>query len=360
MKKKYLLRFVAILFFLSFSFLLYVYIILLNFEYNDYDNYLLGTVKHISDNKLISYLEDNNIDKSFMKYYKEIINSDNLTFASKDNNVYDVYNEDYLLFTIKLGIKKKVNKFGLINYDVLRVKEIKPHLERGIIYYDVVIPSNYKLYVDDVLIKDFISEKEYPNMKFMYDNSDMPKIRTYQVNNLKGIEKIKITNFLDEEVKVEKKGYVYNLDEYVIGKDTYEEALKYLKGEVDVLNMAKMWSLFLTNDLNGNRNGFDNLSNYLIRGSELYKRAYKWATGVDITFTSKHTLDKRAFSNEKIFNFKIYDSNLFSCDVYLEKLMHIENKRQVVKDIMNDTIYFAYEKDGFRMVNIRAIGGSNL
>ena len=133
-------------------------------------------------------------------------------------------------------------------------------------------------------------------------------------------------------------------------------AKQMIKGEVDPLQIATDWSLYLSNDLSGRLNGFYNINKYLIENSYMWNYAYKWATNVDITFISKHTFDNPPFTNQKVSNFKIYNENAFSCEVYLEKNMII-NKRtdNKLQDVMNERMYFAYYNGEWKLVNMQSV-----
>ena len=72
--------------------------------------------------------------------------------------------------------------------------------------------------------------------------------------------------------------------------------------------------------------------------------AYQWATSIDITFVSNHTLKNPAFTNESVTDFVIYGDNAFSCSVNLEKNMRIANGKDKV-DVMHDKLYFVYYDD---------------
>ena len=43
-----------------------------------------------------------------------------------------------------------------------------------------------------------------------------------------------------------------------------EEAKQYIKGEINISAVAKDWSLYLTDDLQGRLHGYDNIGKYLI------------------------------------------------------------------------------------------------
>ena len=87
--------------------------------------------------------------------------------------------------------------------------------------------------------------------------------------------------------------------------------------------------------------------------SELLKFAYKWATNIDITFISNHTLEKEIFTNEKVENFEVYNENAFSCEVYLEKNMRVNGKP--LQDKMHDKMYFVKQEGIWKLVNMESI-----
>ena len=79
----------------------------------------------------------------------------------------------------------------------------------------------------------------------------------------------------------------------------------------------------------------------LENGTSLYDMAYSWATSIDITFTSQHTLKNPTFTNTKVSDFEVYGKDAFSCTVYLEKNMRIANGKDKV-DVMHDKLYFVH------------------
>ncbi len=132
--------------------------------------------------------------------------------------------------------------------------------------------------------------------------------------------------------------------------------MKKIKGDVDIERIAKDWSLYLTDDLDGKLNGFYNISQYMIKDSYMYKYAYKWATNVDITFVSSHILDNPTFTDVSLKNFTIYSENAFSCEIYLQKNLTLSKDRsKKIKDKMNERMYFAYYEGEWKLVNMQSI-----
>ena len=85
----------------------------------------------------------------------------------------------------------------------------------------------------------------------------------------------------------------------------------------------------------------------------MYKRIYDWAHGIDITFTSRHTLKNPTFTNEKLSNFVIYSDKAFSVDVTLEKNMTVKGEDRVMK--MNDRLSFVYYDGGWKLISMESI-----
>ena len=179
---------------------------------------------------------------------------------------------------------------------------------------------------------------------------------------------VRIANYKDIKHHDENKKKVeYTIEKNVIKKDlnfktisNMEEALKSIKGNIDIQKTAEDWSLYLTDDLDGNLHGFYNINKYLIKDSDIYKNAYKWATGIDISYVSSHVLSNPTFINERIENFEIYNENAFSCEVYLQKNLKLTNANKKIEDIMHERMYFAYYQTQdnigeWKLVNMQSI-----
>ena len=160
---------------------------------------------------------------------------------------------------------------------------------------------------------------------------------------------------MGNDVKLTKKNYQYTTDFRYYEKDTLEEAQKLLNDEVNVVEIAHNWSLFLTRDLKGaGAYGLNTMTTYLVPDTDLYKQANAWAHSVDITFTSKHTLTNPIFTKEKINNFKIYGKTAFSCEIYTEKGMVVNGVVQ--QDVMHDYLYFVKIDSGWKLINLKPVG----
>ena len=103
-----------------------------------------------------------------------------------------------------------------------------------------------------------------------------------------------------------------------VGTDSIPESIA---AEVDPLAIAEKWSLFVSKDLPGQSYGLYDIAQHLIPDSYQYKIATNYAFGIDITFTSIHTLKNHPFTGETVSNFVAITDNCFSVDVSFSKHM---------------------------------------
>ena len=360
---KFLKRYVLVLCLFIIIFLAYVMNTLYQYEASFTDNYMnkyiKGLVSSAQKNHLEKYCDFNNItlnelDGNKDNYKKAIANtikSSNISYKLNSKKkaqepVYGVYANDEKIMDVTLSIKKHNHRLGLFSYPVWQVKDCKIGGERGIYYYDILVPDNYSVKVngtrlDEKYISDSITDDNY-NVLAKY--VDLPKLVNYKLDNFASIPNIVIENENNDQIDYKINNHKVEIINIKQNVNTYEEAKQYLAEDIDVLDIAEKWSLFLTDDLKGNKHGFNVLNQYLINETSLYDMAYKWATSVDITFTSTHKLKDPAFTNTKVSDFEIYGKNAFSCTVYLEKNMTIANGNDKV-DVMHDKLYFVYYDD---------------
>lgn len=89
---------------------------------------------------------------------------------------------------------------------------------------------------------------------------------------------------------------------------------------------------------------FNEISQYLVKGSYQYEVAKKYANGVDIKFISGHGLANPPFTEESVTNFIWIADNCFSVDVSFVKHMILRVGSRV-DDPMNDRFYFVKYDD---------------
>ena len=124
--------------------------------------------------------------------------------------------------------------------------------------------------------------------------------------------------------------------------------------DFDLIGFAENWSKYMTKDLTGKRYGFYTIAESLIDKSEMYQKAWQWATGIDITFVSVHTLGNPPFSDETISNVVRYSEDAISADVHLVKHMRIANSVGNYDDVMDSTFYLIKYDGAWKVVNIRS------
>ena len=309
--------------------------------------------KYLSYNKVESKYEKNS---SFEEGYKELFNESKLSYKKNDKeNTYDIYADDTMIASVTLD-SKKVRRLGILSFEEYSIKEIETYSKNGIYNIDVYVNSNYDLYINDVKVSDddLLSKEEIKEYSEVYNKVDLPYENHYKITNLTKKPKIKVMNG-NNEVKVTNEKSNYYGVTYFKTDDKDAAFEKLTNKDYDPLTFAKNWSLFLTADLPGERYGLYTLTPNLVEGTALYKRAYSWATNVDITFTSLHTLDKDTFTNVKMNGFTVYNENAFSVDIYLEKNMTLVNGEKRV-DTLNDTFYYAYIDGAYRLITMKSKG----
>lgn len=364
--KKSLLIWFLLLLIASEACLIYVSTTLKMYEKGNIEGYMTSLIKDMKTaskvgniNKYLSYNKvESKYEKasSFEDGYKELFNESKLSYKKNDKeSTYDIYADDTMIASVTLD-SKKVRRLGILSFEEYSIKEIETYSKNGIYNIDVYVNSNYDLYINDIKVSDddLLSKEEIKEYSEVYDKVDLPYENHYKITNLTKKPKIKVMNGNDEVKVTNEKSNYYGVT-YFKTDDKDAAFEKLTNKDYDPLTFAKNWSLFLTADLPGERYGLYTLTPNLVEGTALYKRAYSWATNVDITFTSMHTLDKDTFTNVKMNGFTVYNENAFSVDIYLEKNMTLVNGEKRV-DTLNDTFYYAYIDGAYRLITMKSKG----
>lgn len=363
--KKSLIIFSLVLIILIEGFLLYVNNSLKAFEIGDAEGYLINLIEDMQKTSKKGNIEkyfdfadfDSNFEKTsdMARGYKELLNDMEVSYKKVEENKYQIYaNEDILIATVTLELEGKEHRLGLLSYDKYKIKSIESYNQDGLYEIDFYLMDNYELYLNGVkvseeYIKNSTPIKGYEDAK---DYENIPKLNHYRVTDLTYKPEIEVKDDKGVKVPVKYKDNDYYAENYFYTDDA-SKAMEKLENECDPLEFAKNWSLFLTADLPGTRWGLYTLTPNLIEGTELYQRAYAWATQVDITFTSLHTLDKETFTNTKVSNFTVYNENAFSVEVYLEKNMTLVNGEKR-KDVLHEILYYVYHDGSYRVVSMKS------
>lgn len=183
--------------------------------------------------------------------------------------------------------------------------------------------------VKDVQNPDYEAIKPYV--------SDLPALKEYDIAVLKNGMDIVIKDGNGQIVEFDKNLKKLDLTKPV-GLDSVPSEIA---AEVDVLQIAKNWSLFTSQDLS-----FYTMATSLIPSSYQYEVATKYANGIDITFTSIHTLLDPPFTEESVKNFVWITDDCFSVDISFVKHMLLSDG-QLVDVPMNDTFYFVKYDDPY-------------
>lgn len=364
--KSFLIKYSIVFAILMVAFVVYVVHCLIDYENLQVDNYLSSTMNNISNyldtsNFEVSKYEGNNANSAI----SSVLKSGNLTYKLNEdsldlnNPVYDVYLDNDVLFNVSLNGEEKVTELiGLLTVQRWKIDKIEFAKNKKNYEYEIIVPENCTVFVNDIKIDEDDQVEEYVNeeLQDLAKYADVPHMNKYKISNLLKDPKIKVEDENGNEVEYTKDNNLISVDFVAETIADEKEAKQKIKGDVDPLKIATDWSLYLSSDLSGKLHGFYNINKYLIEDSYMWNYAYKWATNVDITFISKHTFDNPPFTNQKVSNYKIYNENAFSCEVYLEKNMII-NKRgnNKLQDVMNERMYFAYYKGEWKLVNMQAI-----
>ena len=364
--KKSLLIFSTALLLLGIAFLGYVWNSMVIYERSLVDNYIAylaesGKITNNIDDNLFEISKYEKKNAKITNGIKDIFKSDNLVIKknNKESNdtifTYDLKVGEQIISSVSLKNTNSYTKMAILTINEWEVENIETYFENGIYNYEIQVPVNYKLYINDNLVSndDIVSSGDVTGLERLTDHIEISKSNVYEINNLVYEPEIKILDEdgkkIDYEIEENKIIIDYNFKEI----KTLEEAKAYIKGDFNPLNLAENWSLFLTDDLGGSYHGFHKLTPYLIEDTYMYEMAYGWSHNVDITFVSNHYLKNPVFTNERIENFIIYSDNAFSVEVYLEKNMVVNGEDKV--DVMHDRLYFIYYEDGYKLVDMESL-----
>ena len=170
----------------------------------------------------------------------------------------------------------------------------------------------------------------------------LPTVCDYTIAVLQENAAISVTDAAGNPIPLDENKTSHDLTDHVARMDSVPAEIA---AQVDVLRIAQNWSMFMTDDL-----PFEQLKGDLIDGSYQYNVALKYATGIDIKYTSKHTLFDPAFTGNSVTNFTWITEDCFSVDISFVKHMRLYYGARV-DDPMNDRFYFVRYDDTDNGVN---------
>ncbi len=353
---KILIIYVAVIVLICAIFLGYVYHTTVIYEKMLPENYIRELIQNnklkIDNSKVKNYINEKhnlNIEETLNNILKES------ELNKINDNTYELVNNSKVLGTITLKSIKKSRKLFILTIDEWEVKDFNYDLDNFYNTYKISVPENYSVKVNNKELNAdlIISEDDIFDLGKLKSYVIIPKQRVYKIANLLSKPDIEITDESNKKVN-----FSINNNEVIVNKEyptfkTYEDAKSKIKEDLDILSLAKNWSLFLTNDLGGDSHGFYKLSPYLVSGTDLYNLALRWSRSIDIEWISTHKLKDPVFTNEKVENCVFYTDKAFSCEVYLEKNMTISKQDKV--DIMHDRLYFIYYKNSYKLIDLKSV-----
>lgn len=283
----------------------------------------------------------------------------NVNYTTKDDKViaeFYVYS-----LTLPSALKVEVNGTAVygeeegenrVSYDIYEVDKplvkISDYFGNTIEYHGgselpltmatIVADSRYEVKVAGQTVpKDAISvsdNKDYDALKNYVQ--ELPVIYTYNIAVLVQDASVEVWDQYGLPVELATGETIHDLLERMKGEEQVPEEIT---EEVDLLQIAHDWSLFMSND-----KPFVDISKYMIKDSYQYNMAKSYATGVDITFTSTHSLDKQPFTEDLVTNFQWIAEDCFSVDISFVKHMVLSYGAKV-DDPMNDCFYFVKYDD---------------
>ncbi len=357
--KKFIIILSLVLTLLSAVFLAYVADSVDKYNDNRLDNYMATFIQNLKDTSYVIPLngtenikrgEYDKIDASIRNGLAYLAAKDSLTFRPSpgsndpDNPSFDIYDGEIPLIRVMLFPKEHLKRLGRFSFDIWDVKEVQLLMNNALYDYKISVPNNCIVEVNGRKL----TEKESPDSTLLTglseisEKSGLTYLVNYQLKGLTDAIDIKITDRNGKPVECETTGTrcLKVLEcEKVADEAT---ARTKIKNFPDILHIAREWSLYMSHDQQGGRQGFDNIENLLIKGTYLYIYSHKWSESVDITYVSRHGWDKERFSNEKVCNFEIYSDTDFSCDVFLQKNLVVHEK---LPEKMAERMHFLYYDD---------------
>ncbi len=196
----------------------------------------------------------------------------------------------------------------------------------------VLCDENYKVSVNSAPVPEDAIYRTVPKKyKIIEDTVDnLPMNMEYDIAVLKEGAVISVTDPDGNSVVLPEGEKLLDLTT-VNGSDTIPAEIE---NSIDVLTVAKKWSLYMSNDCS-----FGEISAYMLPDSYQYEVAYKYSTSVDRTFFSGHVLLDPTFTDTSVGNYVQITEDCFSVDISLVKHMRL-NSAQNVDDAMNDRFYF--------------------
>lgn len=205
-------------------------------------------------------------------------------------------------------------------------------------YMTITADSGYTVEVEEKSVPEEMivtsSNKEYEMLAEYV--GELPQVSVFNIAILKEDAEVLVKDENGKLISLEPNKIVYD---FTMRKNALQTVPEAVGAEIDVLKVAQLWSLFMSNDAS-----LAQMQKYLIEGSYQYDVTVGYATGVDSTFTSEHTLMNPTFTEISVDNFVWIADNCFSVDISFVKHMILRIGTKV-EDPMNDRFYFVKYDD---------------
>ncbi len=256
--------------------------------------------------------------------------------------MYDIYADDKVVAHLTLNATNTKTIFAILTVMDWKVAKLEPVCDYVKKDYTIKVPDIYTVKVNGTKLEDkYLTGNKTENKDYGYaaEYVTMPSIVEYKISGFINEPDIKIYSG-DKEISYTKdsNGNVEIkavASTETIPQDKYDMAL----------NMAKTWSNFTTADLSGPSHGLATIRKYLIKDSYYWNMATEYATGVDITFISAHTLQADPFKDIVVDNYVSFGENCFSCHIFFNKPMYLYKTGATVVETVDSTFYFVYYDD---------------
>lgn len=355
--KKFITIYSIALAVLMVCFLGYVADSLIKYETNQIDNYMnsfIDDLKNPEANLDIKGLSDvkkgafDKADASVRQGIAYLAANDSLTYQQNfdgndaDSPAFDIIDGDDAILRVTLAKKGSTTRLGLLSFNIWDIKEVQLLKKDGLFNCEIAVPVSCKVEVNGKTLteSDYADTAKYAGLAELDKQVDIAYQVKYLIKGLTDAPEVKITGKDGQPKEFKGNGTTISVDIPCEKVADLSTAKGKLENCPDILELARTWSLYMSNDIAGLMHGFPTIKEHLIEGTYLYQYAYNWATGADIRFTSIHGFMNPKFSDEKVCNFEIYSKKEFSCDVFLQKNMRVGGR--ALPDKMGERMHFVY------------------
>ena len=266
----------------------------------------------------------------------EITYQQNKQSYNTEEPIYDLLAGGNPFATVQLQATNSRVVFGILTIMDWNVLEAKMLSNGSTSDYIIRVPNNYSVTVNGVPVGSEYITGDASGMAILanaVEYVDIPEIVEYTIPGLSKAPEVSVTDASGNTVSASVDGNVYSVG--------FGESGEMPEGLVsEALNIAETWSLFMTADLTGGSHGLAKVQEFLIPGSAYDDMAKGWASGVDITFTSAHTLKNPPFENVVIDDYISYTPDCFSCHISFNKPMYLTRTGETVVDTTDSTFVF--------------------